>query len=272
MKHFSFSLFITILTMPSSFAFAQVPAIPGWTLVWNDEFDGEEVNATAWEVLNLRDSHNNEKQFYVADQVTVGNGKLHITATNEPMDGKPYRSGRLWTRQGWTHGRFEAKAKLPTTQGMWPAIWLLPRDAPWPTGGEIDIMENRGSEPHQVSSAYHWGKSVAERQYVSHPHAPQEADGAHVNFHDSFHIYAVEWEPETLRFYVDGSLHFTITGEEAPIPSTPMSVVLNLAVGGMFGGEADTSTVFPQVLSIDYVRIWKKVDSPLPKGEKAPMK
>lgn len=247
----------TALFMSRSDIAAEVFDLPGWKLVWHDEFDGPEIDTTAWEILNLRDSHNNEKQYYLADNVAITDGMLRITATNEPMDGKSYRSGRLWTHAGWTHGRFESRAKLPATQGMWPAIWLLPRDISWPSGGEIDIMENRGSEPNQVSSAYHWGENSSKHQYVSHHHQSHDANGESINFHDSYHIYAVEWEPNTIRFYVDGVLHYTVTGKDAPIHDTSMSVVLNLAVGGFFGGDPDATTVFPQELSIDYVRVWQ---------------
>ena len=243
-------------------AHALVPHLSGWDLAWNDEFDGTTVDGAAWEVLTRRDSFNNEKQYYLPEQVTVDNGRLSITANDVPLDGKLYRSGRLWTNEGWSYGRFEARAKLPATQGMWPAFWLVPRDSPWPTGGEIDIMENRGSEPTKTSSAYHWGESVAAHDHVSQQFRIRDASGNAINFHDSYHTYAAEWEPGVIRFYVDNLLHYTVTEQDGPILTTPKSVVLNLAVGGHFGGDPDATTVFPQSFDIDYVRVWERSDTP----------
>ena len=255
---------ITILTIASpvwvlscDVSSGQVPDLPGWDLIWNDEFEGPTVDTAAWELLDRKNSHNNEKQYYLPEQISIDNGNLRITATNEPFDGKAYRSGRMWTWGEWSYGRFEARAKLPTTQGMWPAFWLNPRGVNWPTGGEIDIMENRGSEPFQTSSAYHWGASVGAHQYASNHYSATE-DGAQVNFHDSFHTYAVEWDPGILRYYVDGNLHFIVDETVAPIHDTPKSIILNLAVGGFFDGDPDGSTVFPQHFDIDYVRVWER--------------
>ena len=237
---------------------AQIPDLLGWNLVWNDEFDGPNVDTSAWELLNRRDSQNHEKQYYLPEQISIVDGHLRITATDEELDGKLYRSGRMWTWQEWSYGRFEARADLPTTQGMWPAFWINPRGVPWPTGGEIDIMENRGSQPYQTSSAYHWGTSVAAHQYVSHPYTAMDENGDPVNFQDGYHTYAAEWEPGVIRYYVDGSLHLTVTEQTAPIHATPKSIILNLAVGGDFGGDPNTTTVFPQYFDVDYVRVWQR--------------
>src|SRR5688572_6284744 len=134
-------------------AAAEVPDVPGWELVWQDEFEGTAVSQENWDVLTRRNSFNEEKQYYTPQQASIVDGRLRITATNQPLDGKLYRSARLESWQTFGPGRFEARIDLPTTQGMWPAFWLLPRVKQWPTGGEIDIMENRGSEPRTVSSA-----------------------------------------------------------------------------------------------------------------------
>ncbi len=235
----------------------DVPDLAGWNLLWNDEFDGPTVDTAAWELLDRKNSFNNEKQYYLPEQISIDNGNLRITATNEPFDGKAYRSGRMWTWGEWSYGRFEARAKLPATQGMWPAFWLNPRGVNWPTGGEIDIMENRGSEPFQTSSAYHWGTSVGGHQFVSSHYSATEG-GSQVNFHDSFHTYAVEWDPGVLRYFVDDNLHFTVSETNAPIHATPKSIILNLAVGGFFDGDPDATTVFPQHFDIDYVRVWER--------------
>jgi beta-glucanase (GH16 family) len=243
-------------------ATAQIPDVPGWQLQWHDEFDGPQVDEQNWQRINLKNSHNNEKQFYRPEQSSIVDGNLRITATNQPLDGKLYRSARLESVQKFGPGRFEARIDLPTTQGMWPAFWLLPNGTQWPTGGEIDILENRGRQPLLVSSAYHWqtnpGPCCSQHQFVFEEYTTT-ANGSPVNFHAGFHVYAVEWEATQLRFYVDNVLHYTVNElANRPIFENPMNIILNLAVGGDFGGDPDATTVFPQHMDVDYVRVWQR--------------
>ncbi len=244
-------------------AHAQVPDVPGWDLVWNDEFDTGALDTSRWEALNRKDSFNNEKQYYLPDQVSVSGGQLHLTATDQPLAGKDYRSGLVTTHQEHLYGRWEVRANLPTTQGMWPAIWLLPDTTvtTWPLGGEIDIMENRGSQPFLTSSAYHWNTTPNTSQFVYHEYTATE-NGQPVNFHESYHNYAVEWEADQIRYYVDDNLHFAVNNPQAP-QTVPMSLIINLAVGGSFGGDPDGSTVFPQTFDIEYVRYWEASAGPI---------
>jgi beta-glucanase (GH16 family) len=247
---------------------AQIPDVPGWELVWHDEFDGDEVNQQHWNRIRLKNSFNNEKQFYLPEQAAVDDGRLRITATNQPLEGKPYRSARLESVQKYGPGRFEARIDLPTTQGMWPAFWLLPNGVQWPTGGEIDILENRGSQPFLVSSAYHWqtnpGPCCSQHKFVFDEYTADDEQGNPVNFHAGYHVYAVEWEATQLRFYVDGQLHFTVNEipnnfpNPRPIFENPMNIIINLAVGGDFGGDPDGTTIFPQHMDVDYVRVWQR--------------
>lgn len=244
------------------FAAAQIPDVPGWRLVWHDEFEGTQVDDTKWNRIHLQNSHNNEKQYYLPEQASIVDNKLRITATNQPYDGKLYRSARLESDQQFAPGRFEARIDLPTTQGMWPAFWLLPNGTQWPTGGEIDIMENRGSQPLVVSSAYHWqtnpGPCCSQHQYVFEEYGLFQ-NGQWENYHAGFHTYAVEWEATQLRFYVDGVLHYTVNETpDRPIFETPMNIILNLAVGGDFGGNPNGTTVFPQFMDVEYVRVWER--------------
>jgi hypothetical protein len=165
---------------------------------------------------------------------------------------------RSW--EEWSYGRVEVRAKVPNGQGFWPAIWLLPRGAAWPAGGELDIMEARGDLPWRISSAVHWGWDVANHQYVS------QAYESGANFQEGFHDYAMEWEVGTVRFYVDGVLHYTVFEPAVGIPSTPKSIVLNLAVGGDYSGYPDWTTPFPSEFDIEYVRVWQRqpwVDPPI---------
>lgn len=237
-----------------SSASAQTPA--GWSPVFTEEF--ETFRPAFWEALNRRDSFNNEKQHYHPAQVSASGGSLKLTATNVPLDGKPYRSGLVRTWAERTYGRWEIRAALPTGQGMWPAIWLLPRNADWPIGGEIDIMENRGSQPNLVSSAYHFGPSIAGHQYISRDFT-NTVNGTPVSFHNQMHDYAVEWDAARIRYFVDDVPTFTFyRAAGRPISSTPMSLILNLAVGGDFGGDPNASTGFPQVMSVDHVRTYAR--------------
>jgi hypothetical protein len=121
-------------------------------------------------------------------------------------------------------------------------------------------MENRGSEPYVVSSAYHWqtnpGPCCDQHEFVFDEYGAFH-DGQRVNYHGGFHVYAVEWESAQLRFYVDGVLHFTVNETPTrPIFETPMNIILNLAVGGNFGGDPNATTIFPQFMDVDYVRVW----------------
>jgi beta-glucanase (GH16 family) len=238
------------------------PTRSGWTLTWHDEFDGPKVDPAKWEVVSQRDSHNNEKQYYVPEQATMTpDGMLRITATNEPLEGKLYRSARLHSIFTQRYGRFECRAKLPSTQGMWPAFWLLPRPANWPKRGEIDVMESKGSKTTAFGNAYHFADpKTGKHRYVTKSHDPKDAKGNAINLADDFHVYGVEWEPGELRFYLDDNPQplYRVTNDDAPISDQPMGVILNLAVGGWYGGDPDSSTVFPQHFDIDFVRVWKR--------------
>lgn len=259
-------VFITV-TLCSSLAIAQVPDLPGWDLVWNDEFDGTSLNTDNWEALFRQDSFNNEKQFYHPNQVAVNDGNLELTAINVPLGNKAYQSGLVTSQDLFGPGRFEARIDLPTSQGMWPAFWLNANHVDWPQGGEIDILENRGSQPNLVSSAYHWqtnpGPCCDQHQYVFNEYTATEG-GQPVNFHDSFHTYAAEWDETEIKYYVDGNLYHTVTeSANRPIFETQKNIILNVAVGGNFGGDPDGTTVFPQTMYVDYVRYWQRSTDPV---------
>lgn len=239
-----------------------IPDVPGWQLAWHDEFDGGSLDTTKWTALNRRDSFNNEKQYYHPNQVAVADDTLHLTAIDVPRSGKAYQSGLVTSNALFGIGRFEARIDLPTSQGMWPAFWLNANHIQWPTGGEIDILENRGSQPELVSSAYHWqtnpGPCCNQHEFVYHEHTATES-GQPVNFHEGFHTYAVEWDENSLYFFVDGQLHYRLFETSSrPIFETPKNIILNLAVGGIFGGDPDGTTVWPQTMKVDYVRYWQR--------------
>lgn len=250
---------------------ASLAAQPGYTQIWNDEFDGAALDQAKWTAETVQNPHNNEKQAYLPQQVTVAGGNMVITSTNQPSGNKLYRSGRV--HSDWTHqyGRWEVRADLPTSRGMWPAIWLLPDTTQynWPSQGEIDIMENRGNEPQLTSSAYHYGTSTPyNHQYVVGEQTTARF-GQPVNFHNGFHTYAVDWDDTKLRFYVDDVNYYTVynadIGGFIGNQTAPMQMTLNTAVGGDFlvNQQPDATTVWPQQFLIDSVRVFERNDDPL---------
>ena len=270
---------------------ANANPLDGYALDWSDEFDGASISPLIWENLTRRDSFNNELQYYLPEQAGLttvadpdtGESRdvLRITATDEPIGGKPYRSARLESRQqagfDFQYGRVEVLAKIPTTKGIWPAIWLFPRDVPWPSGGEIDIMEHGGSRPGVVSSAYHYNTQFPS-SFRYHEYDEDAVTGQPVQWPEGFHLYAVERDEHEIRYYVNGYNHFTVVSDDAPsaykpdqgeagdtqrhtLTDNPMSVILNTAVGGFFDGNPDGTTVFPQHFDIDYVRVYERTET-----------
>ena len=242
---------------------------PGWELVWSDEFNDHSLDASKWEFeVNARGGGNNELQYYVTNNVRVRDGVLSIEARREHCTGpegtRDYTSSRIRTRfkGDWTHGRFDIRAKLPKGKGIWPAIWMLPTDeryGGWPNSGEIDIMELLGHEPNKVHGTLHYGD-------VAKGHASQGASHtlAQGSFSDDFHVFRLDWEPGAMRWYVDDHLYQTQTNWHTRTHAFPapfdqrFHLILNLAVGGNWPGKPDSTTVFPQAMAVDYVRVYRK--------------
>jgi len=247
-------------------------APPGWNPTWSDEFEGDSLDTDKWDPIFWTTPHNNERQAYRPQQVTVENGNLVLTGIDTPFAGKQYTSGKVESTAAQLYGRWEVRAKLPGTQGTWPAIWLLPDTDVWvwPSQGEIDIMENRGNQPNLTSSAFHWGPHWPLNQHV-HQEQQTTIKGQPANYHQDFHVYAVEWESHQLRFYVDDVHHYTVhdhnVGGALSALSAPMELNINLAIGGDFLGSAqpNASSVWPQQFLIDYVRVYERDENPPPK-------
>jgi beta-glucanase (GH16 family) len=254
----------------------QPPPASGWTLVWSDEFNGPDGSApdpSKWTYdTGGKGWGNNELECYtnLTQNAQVKGGNLVITAMQQLAyscsDGSTnnYTSARLKTQGLFSqaYGRFEARIKIPTGQGMWPAFWMLGNNITtvnWPTCGEIDIMENVGKEPATVHGSLHGPSTTARTSDASAPVSLPAGQ----NFASDFHLYAVEWEPGTIRFYVDTSLYATFTSSQWPAGSTwvfdhPFFILLNVAVGGNWPGSPDNTTVFPQQMLVDYVRVYTK--------------
>jgi beta-glucanase (GH16 family) len=242
-----------------------------WVLTWSDEFNGANgtlPDASNWTMITGGHGFgNNELQYYTdrVQNVKQENGSLVITAINESFTGsdkltRQYTSARMKTAGKFSqqYGRFEARIKLPEGRGMWPAFWLLgDNKARWPLCGEIDVMENVGSDPTTVLGTLHGPGYSGDKGISKKYQLPSGKRGS-----DDFHVYAVEWEPNVIRFYVDDILYVTRTPADLP-PGTdwvfdhPFFVILNLAVGGNLPGNPDESTKLPQSMAVDYVRVYK---------------
>lgn len=243
------------------------PEVPNWKLVWQDEFEGTEgqvPDATKWLYdIGTGDNGwgNQELQYYTdrTENISLdGSGNLVITARRESFGGQPFTSARIKTQGRFeqTFGRFEARIKLPWGPGIWPAFWMLGSDVEivgWPQCGEIDIMEYRGQQPNLVHGSIH-GPGYSGGGAIT------KSFGFENNRFDvDFHLFAVEWGNEYLRFYVDDILYQEVKPEDLPGPwvfDKPFFIILNVAVGGSYVGFPTSQTPFPQEMLVDYVRVY----------------
>ena len=256
------ALSIVLFSAMTSFSFAQEPK---WKMIWNDEFDknglpdstkwGYDVGGNGW--------GNNELQFYTASELKnarVQGGVLVIEALADASLPKGYTSAKLVSKGkgSWQYGYFEIRAKLPQGRGTWPALWMLPEVnnfGTWPKSGEIDIMEHVGYDPGKVHGTVH-------TEAFNHMIGTQKGAQLMVpNFASEFHTYAVDWKQGQMDFYIDGKhyFYFKNTGndyKEWPFDQ-PFYLILNLAVGGNWGGkEGVDPSIWPQRMEVDYVRVY----------------
>jgi len=242
--------------------------------VWSDEFNGPSgsvVDSTKWSYdVGGNGWGNNELETYTSRTANahLEGGSLVIKAVQETLTGpdnitRNYTSARLLSKNRFSqaYGRFEARIKIPYGQGLWPAFWMLGDNIDttgWPNCGEIDVMENIGKEPSIVHGTFH-GPGYSGAKGVTAAFTLPNGQ----KFSDDFHTFAVEWEPNVMRFYVDGLLYKTRTPADLPPGTTwvfnhPFFIILNVAVGGGFPGNPDATTVFPQTMQVDYVRVYQR--------------
>ncbi|SMC18343.1 Carbohydrate binding domain-containing protein [Andreprevotia lacus DSM 23236] len=250
---------------------AGIPVPAGYKLVWNDEFNNGSLDTSKWEFeVNGSGGGNNELQYYTnrSQNASVQNGALAIKALKEQYTGndgtRNYTSARLHSKASWTFGRMEARLKLPYGQGLWPAFWMMPQDSVyggWAASGEIDILEainTKGAGGNTVYGSIHYGASWPNNQHTTVAYTPP------TSIADNYHVYAVEWEPGQIRWYVDNTLYSTqtswySTGGAYPAPfDKNFYIILNVAVGGNWPGSPDSNTTFPQEMDVDYVRVFQK--------------
>ncbi len=252
-----------------------------WVKVWADEFNGNSLDGSKWaREENNYGGGNLERQAYRTEKkyCYIQDGHLMISVYRDERtttDGKkqPYSSARIRTlnRAEWTYGRFEVRAKMPPGQGMWPAVWMLPTESPygrWAAGGEIDILESRGSEIDKTIGALHFGGAWPRNTYLSHSYALTDKNSA-----EAFHVYALEWTADTIKWFVNDQLVKTRNKEEwfseaaqdnpsAPYDQ-PFHLIINVAVDGRFFDQTEQKAdllapdAFPQTLQVDYVRVYQ---------------
>jgi beta-glucanase (GH16 family) len=263
----------TAVTGRESAPLRSAPA--GYALVWSDEFnakDGSAPDPAKWTYdVGGNGWGNHELEYYTnrPENVRVEKGKLVITARRETYKGadgvtRDYTSTRLKTQGlfAQAYGRFEARIKLPAGQGIWPAFWMLGEDIDtfgWPKCGEIDIMENIGKEPATNHGSLHGPSSVKPTSDLTSTISVPAGQ----RLSDDYHLYAIEWEPAAVRFYFDSKLYATFTPSRLPAGGKwaydhPFFILLNVAVGGDWPGSPDETTVFPQKMFVDYVRVYQK--------------
>jgi len=238
---------------------------PAWKLSWHDEFNSTKLDLSKWEITRALTNFNSELQVYSGryKNIFIEDGVLHLKAHKERnYFGREYSSGRIETypKQAFLYGRFEFCAKLPKGRGYWPAAWMMPETSEyghWPMSGEIDIVENIGHVSESNWGTIHYGLPWPHNQMTGATYTLSGSD-----FSEDFHSFALEWEPEVMRWYVDGNLYSVKTpadlGGHRWVFDKPFYIILNLAVGGLWPGYPDEETAFPQSFQVDYVRVYSR--------------
>jgi beta-glucanase (GH16 family) len=233
----------------------------GWALVWNDEFSGTEIDRHKWGFQTGGTGFgNNEEQYYSnrPENAYLEADNLVIEAREERYMGLHYSSAKMQTLVlgEWQYGRIDIRARLPYGQGIWPAFWMLPART-IPSTGEIDIMEALGHEAQTVYGTLHYG-AIDDPQHVGSSYTLEEG-----TFADDYHIFSIVWEAESIRWFIDGIQYQEQTEFYTGDADSPSSfdhkyyLIINLAVGGTWPGRPDETTVFPQRLMVDYVRVYQ---------------
>jgi beta-glucanase (GH16 family) len=246
---------------------------PGWSLAWSDEFDGAQgspADPAVWRPeVGGHGWGNEELQYYTngtGNAALDGAGNLAIVVRQPDPDlrgrvgGCEYTSARLITkdRVAFSYGLVQARIRLPSGRGIWPAFWMLGQDIDqvgWPRCGEIDVMENFGKDPTVVHGTVH-GPGYAG------PDGIAAAFDAGIALAGDFHLYSVVWEPERIRWYLDDQLYRTLTpGDLRGNPwvfDHDFFLLVNVAVGGSFSQRPDSSTALPQTMLIDHIRVYTR--------------
>ena len=237
----------------SDIAAGHNTAIPGWHLIWDDEFDSRRLTQSLWDIMNYHYPYNQQLQFYASRNVTVSDGALHVLVNKQPFDGFSYTSGMVTTKttQSFLYGMIVISAKLPAGQGLFPAIWMLPATGR-STLPEVDIMEAIGRHPHHVYMTLHYNGPHGGVINIGAPYSGP-------NFSKNYHRYALIWTPTKLVWLVDGVVRYQ---ESQYVPHKPLYLLMNVAVGGSWPGAPTATDHWPQQLSVQYVRVYQSGAAP----------
>jgi hypothetical protein len=239
---------------------------PGYNVLWKDEFSGTAIDNTIWSYdIGSGGWGNNELQYYTnsPNNSFISNGNLVIQARKESYQGSGYTSARLLTKgkQSFTFGRVDIRAVLPKGQGIWPALWMLGTkidQTGWPNCGEIDIMEIIGSLPAEVHGTIHFGpQGATQSTQLTGTYTLPSGD-----FSEKYHVFSLIWSMDNIQILVDDIPYFQATKTQvgAIYPfNEPFFVIFNIAVGGNWPGNPDATTVFPQQMLVDYIRVFQKM-------------
>jgi beta-glucanase (GH16 family) len=237
----------------------------GWDVAWQDEFEGTQLDLNNWTFDIGGGGWGNQEWEYYSDRpenVRLENGMLVIEARKEGVEfsGRPYSSARIKTQglHAWQYGRIEARMKLPYGKGIWPAFWMLGENMPqkgWPAAGEIDILEHIGKEPDRIYATVHGPGYSGSNGVGAHLVVPAGTVS------NDFHVYAIEWQENEIRWLFDEEEYFKLTPADVPgewVFDHPFFIIMNVAVGGGWPGYPDSATVFPQFMYVDYVRVYQR--------------
>jgi beta-glucanase (GH16 family) len=239
------------------------------TLVWRDEFNQGSLDGSSWSYdtgtgcPDLCGWGNNELQYYQTDNLTFEDGDfLVINARRQFGGNRFYSSSRITTKdkRQFQYGRVDIRAAMPEGKGVWPALWMLGSNIdsnPWPSCGEIDIMELRGDQPNRAYGTVHYGINYDQRMFSS---STKDLPSGEI-FRDEFHVFSLVWKEDLVQILLDDVIYKTFRPSDTngqPYPfNQPFYFIFNVAVGGDFPGDPDANTVFPQYMIVDYVRVFQ---------------
>lgn len=235
-----------------------IPTLPGWTLTFDDEFDGPSLDTAKWTATDWASTINNELQDYAPDDVAVHDGVLRLQTRKRARAGREYTSGEVRSvgKFSQLYGRFEFRARLPQTQGTWSAEYLIAENDHWPP--EIDVEEYLGKTPTVLHMTSHWATQEGRHEAY---HSQRDEPGVD---YTKWHIYTIEWEPGIIRWLIDGHLYGASGSRAKPyISHVPMYIRINTALGG-WADDPDNRSVWPQFHDIDYVRVYRRTAMPPP--------
>jgi len=247
----------SVIVIPPT-GYTTPESYPGMNLIWQDEFNGDELNLNYWTFEEGGNWFNNESQYYRKENTVFVDGHLVIEAKKEVFGGRQYTSSRMKTegKFDFQYGRVDIRAALPRGKGIWPALWMLGANISsvgWPACGETDIMELIGHQPSTLYGTAHWSNAGQHASYGGHT---ELSSGT---FNDAFHVFSIKWDQTKIQWLLDDQVYHVIDITPAELSEfrQPYFFIFNVAVGGDWPGYPDATTVFPQRMIVDYIRVFQ---------------